>query len=190
MATMRGQSWPMILFMVFWGPIGVATAQDRVRGQIGAAVTWNQFPDNSGPGSQQTFLDLGWTLSAARSLTDRLSVAGEVGVSANLLTSEVTHRQESNNVYSALIGPRFTTPVFHVDGRSPLDFRVFAQLLGGAQTSDSYPGGRAIQPGVGIDIKTKRGFNFRSEWDHTFVRGQPAISQSRWLTGVVVELRD
>ena len=70
-------------------------AQDLASGpDLGAAVTFNQFPDNSGPDRHQTFNDLGWTLSAARTLTDSLSIAGEVGISDNLMPSETTNRNE------------------------------------------------------------------------------------------------
>ena len=93
-------------------------------------------------------------------------------------------------MYGALASPRFVTRVFHRDGNGSGGFRVFGQLLAGAQISDLFPGGRAIQPGGGIDIKTNHGFSFRSEWDQTFVRGQRAISQSRWLTGIVIDFTE
>ena len=188
---MKSTLWRLVtvsLFVMVFGHAGEVSAQERVLGQIGAAITWNQFPDNSRPGTQQTFLDLGWTLSAARALTDRLSVAGEVGISANLLTSETTHRKETNRVYSALAGPRFTSHPFHVKSYGPTLFRVFGHLLVGAQTSDQFPGGRAIQPGGGIDISISHAVSFRSQFDHTFVQGQRAISGSRFLTGIVIDL--
>jgi hypothetical protein len=167
-----------------------ASAQDRVLGQFGAAVTWNQFPDNSGPGTQQTILDLGWTLSGARAFNRWLSVTAEVGISDNLMSSETTHRSEDNLVYTALAGPRATSRFFHRKGSSPYDIRLFGQMLAGAQISDLFPGGRAIQPGGGVDIKTNHRFSFRSQWDHTFVRGQHAISGSRWLTGIVIDFTE
>jgi hypothetical protein len=180
----------MVFLVGMSGSVCTASAQDRIKGQIGAAISWNQFPDNSGPDKHQTFLDLGWTISGARTLTEWLSLTAEVSVSDNLMPSETTHRNEGNRVYAALAGPRFTSRVFHRGGRSPYDFRIFGQLLAGGQISDLFPGGRAIQPGGGIDIKTPRGFSFRSEWDRTFVRGQHEISQFRWLTGIVIDIKD
>jgi hypothetical protein len=182
-------SFFLLPFVCLLAP-ATASAQDRVLGQIGAAVTWSQFPDNSGPGTQQTFLDLGWTLSGARAFSRWFSATAEVGMSDNLMSSPTTHRSEANVVYTALAGPRFTSRFFHRKGSSPYDIRVFGQMLAGAQISDLFAGGRAIQPGGGVDIKTTHRFSFRSEWDHTFVRGQHAISGSRWLTGIVIEFTE
>jgi hypothetical protein len=190
MKQLHWRAATMVLLIGICGPVYTASAQDRVRGQIGAALTWNQFPDNSGPGSHQTFLGLGWTMSGARTLTEWLSLTGEVGVADELRPSETTHRNESNRVFAALAGPRFTSRVFHRGGSSPYDFRIFGQVLGGGQTSDVFAGGRTIQPGGGIDIKTTRGFSFRSEWDRAFVRGQHPISQFRWLTGIVIDVKE
>jgi hypothetical protein len=88
-------------------------------------------------------------------------------------------------VYAIGVGPRVASPFLHVDGRDPLDFRVFAQVLAGGMTSDVIAGGRIIQPGFGADFGLRSGAILRFEWDHAFVRGSRALSGSRVLAGLV-----
>jgi hypothetical protein len=139
--------------------------------------------------SPKTVPDFGWAVSAARNITDRFAIAGEIGGFANIWDSwasvRTTHR-EVNHVHSLMIGPRVATRFLHVGGRDPLDVRVFGQVLAGAAVSEMIPGGRAVQPGGGVDVATRSGVIIRSEVDYCFARDQVRkISGGRWLFAIV-----
>ena len=172
---------------------------DTPKGEFVAAFTMNDFRDvNLRPTcvemalpclSGKEFPDLGWSLSGARAINDWLVLTGEIAVANNTWYSMPAERHyDDNHVYSFMLGPRVTTPFLHHGGRDPLDFRVFGQLLFGAEVAELVEGGNAKRPGVGIDMHTRNGLIVRMQYDYTLVQqqNQPRrISGGRLLVGVV-----
>jgi hypothetical protein len=59
-------------------------------------------------------------------------------------------------------------------------------VLWGARASDVGNGGRAVQPGGGIDFHTKSGLTVRNEIDYCLVSAaRRGVSGGRWIIGVV-----
>jgi hypothetical protein len=93
------------------------------------------------PGAPKTFLDTGVVLTIGRTLSDRFALVGEIA------RHDITYDVDAGRPQSArsfMVGAKLAKDRGHV--------RVFGQLLVGAASSDAYPGGFAIQPGVGVDF--------------------------------------
>ena len=139
--------------------------------------------------SPKTVPDFGWALSGARNFTDRFAIAGEIGGFGNVWDSWAsvhTKHREINHVHSLMAGPRVATRFLHIGGHDPLDLRVFGQVLAGVAVSEVVPGGRAVQPGGGVDVAMRSGLILRSEMDYCFARDEVRkISGGRWLLAIV-----
>ena len=87
--------------------------------------------------SPKTFPDFGWSLSGARAISDWLALTGEVAVANNTWYSRpLATSPGRQSRHSFTIGPRLATPFLHKSGGDPIDFRVFGQVLFGAQVSN------------------------------------------------------
>jgi hypothetical protein len=196
--------WMAALLCTILAPVQAASAQltlgvDTPRGEISAGFSFNGTTDVNIPPlcgklslpctSPKTFPDAGWALSAARNITDQFAVAGEISGFGNVWDSWATvhaNHREINHVHSFMAGPRVATRFLHISGRDPLDLRVFGQVLAGAVVTELDAGGRAVQPGGGVDVATRSGLILRSEVDYCFRRDQiRKVSGGRWLVAIV-----
>lgn len=87
-----------------------------------------------------------------------------------------------------MAGPRLATPYHRTDSRSRSDVRYFGQMLIGGITSDVIGGGRAIRPGIGMDVRTQTDAIIRVQLDYTAVVGKMtgrSLSGARAMLGVV-----
>jgi hypothetical protein len=171
------------------GPMRVTDEIETPAAEAAAAILFADFRKDRG--QQKTFPDFGWSLSVGANLGTWLTILGEADGYANYYDVTDTRpgygaHSAVNHVYAFLAGPRVHSRFLHV-GKTPYanDLRIFGQLLAGARVSEQVSSGRAIQPGAGIDVHTKHGFNVRTEWDYCFVSGSGGLSGGRWLVGLV-----
>jgi hypothetical protein len=139
----------------------------------------------------KTFPDLGLSASPAGAITSTLALVGEVGVYANGWYVDRTARgQRTNHVRFALAGVRGQFGRFQPDRSRPEVLRVFGQLLAGWQVSTEVPTGRALQPGIGVDLLLTNGLVIRGQLDHRSVREEPRdLSGGRFLFAIVIGRR-
>ena len=195
--------WIAALLCTSLAPVATASAQltlgvETPPGEISVGLSLQAPADANSPPlcgklslpctSPKTVPDLGWALSGARNITDRFAIAGEVGGFGNVWDSWASvhsNHREINHVHSLMVGPRVATRFFHF-GRDPQDLRVFGQVLAGVAVSELLPGGRAVQPGAGMDFATRSGVIVRWQLDYCFARDQVRkISGGRALLAIV-----
>jgi hypothetical protein len=172
------------------GPMRVTEEIETPAAESTAAILFADFRKDHG--EQKTFPDFGWSLSVGANLGTWLTILGEADGYANYYDVPDTRpgygaHAAVNHVYAFLAGPRVHSRFLHV-GRTPYanDLRVFGQLLAGIRVSEVLSGGRAIQPGAGVDVHTKYGFTVRTELDYCFVSGSGrGLSGGRGLVGIV-----
>jgi hypothetical protein len=172
------------------GPMRVTEGIETPTAEAAAAVLFADFRKDRG--EQKTAPDFGWSLSVGANLGAWLTMLGEADGYANYYDAPDTRpgygaHAAVNHVYAFLAGPRVHSGFLHV-GKTPYanDLRVFGQLLTGIRVSETLSGGRAIQPGAGVDVHTKYGFTVRNELDYCFVSGSGrGLSGGRWLVGLV-----
>jgi hypothetical protein len=158
--------------------------------EAAAAVLVADFQKDRG--EQKEFPDFGWSLSVGANLGAWFTIAGEADGYGNYYTHPPATPGYGgygaiNHVHDLLAGPRVHSRFLHVgSGRDASDLRVFGQVLAGIRVSEVVAGGRAIQPGAGVDVHTKRGVTIRIETDHCFVTDSGrGLSGGRWLIGIV-----
>jgi len=141
--------------------------------------------------SPKTVPDVGLVLGAARNLTETFAVVGETAVYGNVWDSWEsvrTTQREINHVRTLIAGPRVATGFIHAAGRSPTDFRLFAQALGGVQVSEVEQNGLLMQPGGGVDFNTRSGLLCRVQADYrlTTARSPRPLSGGRIILALIV----
>jgi hypothetical protein len=141
--------------------------------------------------SPRTFPDFGLALQASVFVGSHAAIVAEANTYINRwIDTSITNGtsvSRDNHAKSVLIGPRVMSGVFHPWG-DPNGWRVFAQLLGGPESSTILPTRFAWQPGAGIDVKLSRpGMWFRGSTDYRWTRGGPRnLSGNRILAALVV----
>ena len=153
--------------------------------------------------SSRTFPDFGLVLQAAVAVQPHVALIGEASMYVNrwdtVAVNPVDQRRE-NHARALLAGPRVMTGYFHLVSLShrassfrnkeggKVGYRVFAQLLAGAEMSQVAPTRLAIQPGVGLDAK----LSYPNTWlrvsgDYRSTKGEPRnLSSGRAMIGLVV----
>ena len=172
------------------GPVRITQGIESSPWEATAAVLFADFRKDHG--EQKTFPDFGWSLSVGANVGAWVALVGEADGYANgydVPDSRPGYGAHAavNKVYSFLAGPRIHSRFLHV-GRAPYanDLRIFGQALAGFRTSQVVKGGRAIQPGAGVDVHTRYGFTVRTELDYCVVSGSGGgLSGGRWLVGLV-----
>jgi hypothetical protein len=170
------------------GPMHVSREIDTPRAEVTAAVLFGDFEIDRR--EQKEFPDIGWSLSINANISARFALVGEVNGYANYYTPPTPRYGAKglfNQVHDLLAGSRVQSRFFRVGGgRHTADIRVFGQVLGGIRVSEVVPGGRAIQPGAGVDFFIRSGITIRDQLDYCFVRGAGhGLSGSRALVGIV-----
>jgi hypothetical protein len=107
----------------------------------------------------------GVVVSTALNVSDWFAVAGELGLYTLV---ELT---PGDQVRSLMVGPKFKK------------WRVFGQVMAGAQSHDIFQSGLVIQPGVGVDLGASR--RTRVEIDYSYLPGSRDLSGPRILVGAV-----
>ena len=165
-------------------PVEVSVAFSMVPKEV------HQFPDCSRTqpspspcSTPKTFPDFGWAVSVARYVNDWFAITGEV--SAFAYDEFPSGRREVNHVHAFMAGPKFHT---RIHGRQR-DVRVFGQVLVGAEVSNVFAGGLAVQPGGGVDFNATRLAAFRLQFDYGVVPRQGGnLSGPRALFGMVLRV--
>ena len=153
---------------------------------VGVSMNFTQCdgasaPTPACPNAPKTFPDFGLALSVARSVSDRFALVGEIARHDITYDTVGAGRLRARSANSFVAGPRFAT------GQGGV--RVFGQVLVGVATSDVFPGGFAIQPGVGIDFSRKHPVGCRFEVDDWIVPGDAGhLSGLRILFGLAVRI--
>lgn len=173
---------------------------ETVPGDVGVAFTLNGLPNvNARPdceelglpctGSGKTVAGGGWAVVGSRNFTEHVGVTGEVGLFHNLWDSAQsihTSHREDNVVHFVMIGPRVSSAFQSSGGRSRSEARFFGQCLIGLAGGDVVIGGRALQPGAGLDVRLPSSVIIRIQLDYTFVPSSGrSISGSRALFALV-----
>jgi hypothetical protein len=172
------------------GPMRVNQEIEAPVAEATAAVLMTDFQKDRG--MQKEFPDFGWSLSVAANLGSWFAIVGEADGIGNYYdrpsaTPGYGMQAAVNHVHDFLAGPRVHSRFLHVVwGRDVSDLRIFGQVLTGIRVSEVAAGGRAIQPGAGVDFHAQRGFTIRVEMDHCFVAGSGrGLSGGRFLVGLV-----
>jgi hypothetical protein len=140
--------------------------------------------------SPRTFPDFGISFAAGLNVTDWFGLVGEISLYNNNWVARDS-MNTVNHLSSYLAGPRLRVHLTSSSEKWAYDIHVFGQVLAGNVTSQSFPGGRAIQPGAGIDFHSPRGFDIRVQYDHCFLPGQSRdLPGDRILLGVVFGIGD
>jgi hypothetical protein len=172
---------------------------DRPRVEIAAGFALVDFADvNVRPtcielrlpcGTGKTFGDYGGLVSGTVRMSDVVSLVGEAGLYANMWQPGDSPYATANQVRAALAGVRLSSPIFQPAHRDPQRLRLFAQLLYGVETSDAVPGGRALQPGAGVDFTTRYPVRIRVEADYAVVEHRVRdLSAGRILVALVAPI--
>jgi hypothetical protein len=172
------------------GPMRVTRGIETAPVEAAAAVLLADFQKDRG--EQKEFPDFGWSLSVGANLGAWLAITGEADGYGNYYTHPAAVPGYGgygaiNHVHDLLAGPRVQSRFVHVgSGRDAGDLRIFGQVLAGIRVSEVVTGGRAIQPGAGVDVHTKRGVTIRTETDRSFITASGrGLSGGRWLIGIV-----
>jgi hypothetical protein len=172
------------------GPMRVTQEIETSRVEATAAVLTADFLRDRG--YQNEFPHFGWSLSLGANLGPWFAIVGEAdGYAANYDVPDTRPgygaRAAVDHVHDLLAGPRVHSRFLHVVwGGEASDFRIFGQVLAGFRVSAAAAGGRAIQPGAGVDFQTKRGLVIRTEIDRCFVSGSGrGLSGRRFVLGLV-----
>lgn len=173
------------------GPIRVTREIETPAAEATAAVMMASFQKDRG--QQREFPDGGWSLSAGANLGPWVAIVGEADGYANYYTAPASRpgygaQEAVNHVHDFLAGPRIQSRFVRVgSGRDGRDVRIFGQVLAGLRVGEVFAGGRAVQPGAGVDVYTPRGLTIRFEADHCFVNGSGrGLSGGRMLIGIVL----
>lgn len=122
--------------------------------------------------SPKTVPDAGVSVIYARNISEHFAIVGEAGIYDNVWDSAATvhaNHREGNQVLSAVIGPRLSTGFLTFGGPRPSTLRAFGQVGVGVEVSGMVPGGKAVRPGAGVDLKTMHFVLLRLELDYSFV---------------------
>lgn len=138
----------------------------------------------------KTFPDLGVALQLALHAASYLAVVAEVSDYTNLWDTVGVGRsaKRENNAVGLLVGARAMTPRLYFAGKDTLGFVLFAQLLGGSESSAVVPTRFALQPGVGFDARLSHpGLWGRWSADYRSTRGGPRnLSTARYMFALVM----
>ena len=165
--------------------------------EFGAGITMQSPPDVNGPArcvqrslpcaSGKEFGDLGWLLSSAFYVNERIGLVSEVAGFENTWLEPGHSRESVNHVHSLMGGPRAASSFTHTKGVNADETRLFVQILAGVQVSDLTPTTVAIRPGAALDILTKTGLIVRVGLDYTFTStDMRVLSGGRFVAGLVV----
>lgn len=161
------------------GPMRVTTEIETPPAEVTAGVAMTLFQKDIP--AQPEFGSLGVSLSISGNL------GPYIGMVANVDRFASSENGVDDSVQDFLAGLRVQSRFFRVGrGRDMRDLRIFAHVLAGIRDSDRLVGGRAIQPGLGVDFHTKQGIALRYEFDHCFVAGPGrGLSGGQFLFGLV-----
>jgi hypothetical protein len=138
----------------------------------------------------RTFPDFGVALQLAVHATSLVAVVAEVSDYTNLWDTVGVGRsaKRENNTVGLLVGARAMTPVFYFTLKDTVGIVLFAQLLGGSESSAVVPTRFALQPGIGVQGQLSHpGFWFRESFDYRRTRGGPRnLSGPRFTFALVV----
>ena len=138
----------------------------------------------------KTFPDFGVALQLAVHAAALLAVVAEVSDYANMWDTVGVDRSANrdNNTIGLLAGARVMTPRLYFAGKDSLGFVLFAQLLGGSESSTVVPTRFALQPGIGLDVRLSHpGLSGRWSIDYRSSRGRPRnLSGPRAMLGFVM----
>jgi len=138
----------------------------------------------------KTFPDFGVALQLAVHTAEHIAVVAEVSDYTNLWDTVGVGRsaKRENNALGLLLGARAMTPRLYFAGKDSLGFVLFAQLLGGSESSTVVPTRFALQPGIGFDARLSHpGLWGRWSADYRSTRGGPRnLSSARYMFGLVM----
>jgi len=138
----------------------------------------------------KTFPDFGVALQLALRATAHIAIVAEVSDYANMWDTVGVGRSANrdNNTVGLLVGGRAMTPRLYFAGKDSLGFVLFAQLLGGSESSTVVPTRFAVQPGIGFDARLSHpGLSGRWSIDYRSSRGGPRnLSGPRAMLGLVL----
>jgi len=138
----------------------------------------------------KTFPDFGVALQLAVHATSHVAVVAEVSDYTNMWDTVGVGRdtQRESNTVGLLLGARAMTPRLYFAGKDTLGFVLFAQLLGGSESSPVVPTRFAVQPGIGFDARLSHpGLWGRWSADYRSTRGGPRnLSGARYMFALVM----